>query len=149
MYTLISAAQVSKRVFFPQGDRSSSPLNQSSVIVTLSSVLYHMKLTAKSEKLTTEISYINQVWAWSNFSLVSLETFPLETPIRCHPGWFYPQCQHTTAPPSFATSAWSHPLQHKHNIQEISPAARIISPCNTTQLLSSGSPFTLPHSIPP
>lgn len=61
---------------------------------------------------------------------------------------FSPQCQHTTAPPSFATSAWSHPLQHKHNIQETSPAARIISPCNTTRLLSSCSLSTLSRSIP-
>ena len=43
---------------------------------------------------------------------------------------------------------WSHPLQHKHNIQETSPAARIIRPCNTTRLLSSSSPSTLPRSIP-
>lgn len=53
---------------------------------------------------------------------------------------FLPLCQHTTAPRSFATSAWSHPLQHKHNIQENGPVARIISPCNTNQLLSSASP---------
>lgn len=79
---------------------------------------------------------------------VSFESFPLQTPIRCHLGWFLPQCQHTTAPPSFATSAWSHPLQHKHNMQETSPAVRIISPCSTTQLLSSCSPSTLPRPDP-
>lgn len=64
-------------------------------------------------------------------------------------GWFSSQCQHTTAPPSFATSAWSRPLQHKHNILETSPTARIISPCNTTQLLSSDSPSASLSLSPP
>lgn len=62
---------------------------------------------------------------------------------------FPPQSEHTTAPPSFATSAWSHPLQHQHNIQETGPSPRIISPCNTTLLLCSiSSPSTLPRSVP-
>lgn len=83
------------------------------------------------------------------FLLAVIGNIPLfKHSIRCHPGWFSPQCQHTTAPPSFATSAWSHPLQHKH-IQETRPAARIISPCNTTRLLSSGSPLRpSPRSVP-
>lgn len=57
----------------------------------------------------------------------------------------FSMCQHTTA---FATSAWSDPLQHKHNSQESSPAARIISPCNTTRLLSCGSPSNPPSLHP-
>lgn len=57
-------------------------------------------------------------------------------------GIFPPQSQYTTTS-SFATSAWSHRLQHKHNIQETSPTARIISPCNTTRLLCSGSALPL------
>ena len=73
----------------------------------------------------------------------------LQTAIRSHLGHFSPQCQHTTAPPSFATSAWSHPLQHKHNIQETIPTARIISACNTTRLLSSRSPSKPPSLRPP
>lgn len=60
--------------------------------------------------------------------------------IQMSSGMISPTTKHITTPPSFATSAWSHPLQHKHNIQETRPTARIISPGNTTLFLCPPPP---------
>lgn len=60
---------------------------------------------------------------------------------------FSPQCQHTTAPPSFATSAWSRPLQHKPRPgKKKKPAACIINPGYTAPALSCCSPPAPPLS---
>lgn len=77
------------------------------------------------------------------------EIFPFQTsvtPTQPLPG---PLSQHTTAPPSLATSAME-PLAPNAGTTawKSAPAARIISPCKTTRLLSSGSLPSPPSANP-